>query len=87
MNNEVCLNEAFAEDDDSIDDVLNQEYDRGYEQGKADAIEEVIHSLDNSKAICHEDYVDGIDFAIGVLRNIAEQMQKEVENESNNSIY
>lgn len=46
---------------------------------KSDAIEDAIHSLDNSKAICHEDYVDGIDFAIGVLRNIAEQMQKGVE--------
>lgn len=46
------------------------------ERQRADAIEGAIHSLDNSKAICHEDYVDGIDFAIGVLRNIAEQMQR-----------
>lgn len=37
MNNEICLNPAFA-DDDSIDDALNQEYAKGYQRGKADAL-------------------------------------------------
>lgn len=35
MNEIICLNEAFA-DDDSIEDVLNKEYAKGYENGKAD---------------------------------------------------
>ena len=43
---------------------------------RADAIDDAIHHLDNSKVNCHEDYVDGIDFAIGVLRSIAEQLKE-----------
>lgn len=39
MTNEICLNPAFA-DDDSIDDVLNQEYNKGYQQGKEDTLSE-----------------------------------------------
>ena len=37
MSSEICLNYAFAEDD-SIEDVLNQEYAKGYQQGRADAL-------------------------------------------------
>lgn len=47
-------------------------YEAIFNRGIADAIENAIHHLDNSKANCHEDYIDGIDFAIGVLRNIKE---------------
>lgn len=40
MNEEICLNPAFADDDSiSIEDLINQEYAKGYEQGKADEIE------------------------------------------------
>lgn len=44
---------------------------------REDAIDDAIHHLDNSKVNCHEDYVDGIDFAIGVLRSIAEQHKEQ----------
>lgn len=47
-----------------------------YEQGKADAIDDAIHHLDNSKTNCHEDYIDGIDFAIGLLNSTAEQLKE-----------
>lgn len=47
------------------------------EQIRADVIDEAIHRLDNSKANCHEDYIDGIDFAIGVLQSIAEQLKEQ----------
>lgn len=43
------------------------------EDVKADAIDEAIHSLDNCVATCHEDYIDGIHFSIGVLQELKEQ--------------
>jgi len=51
-----------------------------YRQGRADAIEDAIHRLDNARVNCHEDYEDGISFSIGVLKNIAEKL-KENKNE------
>lgn len=50
------------------------EYDK---QIRAETIEDAIHHLDNSKTNCHEDYIDGIDFAIGVLNSIAEQLKEQ----------
>lgn len=47
---------------------------------REDTIDDAIHSLDNSKVNCHEDYVDGIDFAIGVLRSIAENLKEQNSN-------
>lgn len=48
---------------------------------REDVLLECMHALDNSKANCHEDYIDGIDFSIGVLSGIYEQL-KENKNES-----
>ena len=63
-------------------DFQNSDYWNGYlakviADAKADAIEDAIHHLDNSKVNCHEDYVDGIDFAIGVLGSITEQLKEQ----------
>lgn len=40
-----------------------------------DAIDIAIHHLYNSKVNCHQDYFDGIDFAIGVLSSVADQFK------------
>lgn len=45
MSNEICLNPAFA-DDDSIEDFLNQEYEKGYEQGKVDKEKELLERIE-----------------------------------------
>lgn len=44
-----------------------------YEKGKEDAIDEAIHHLDNCTTNCHEDYIDGVHFSIGVLEQLKEQ--------------
>lgn len=42
-------------------------------QIRADAIDEVIHNLYNCKVNCHEDYIDGVCFSMGVLEQLKEQ--------------
>lgn len=53
-----------------------EEHDK---QIRTEVIEEAIHKLDNCAAIYHEDYIDGIHFAIGVL-----EVLKENRNEDSN---
>lgn len=48
-------------------------------------ISEAIHRLDNAKVNCHEDYIDGIDFSIGVLENMLSQMKRSKFGYTNNS--
>lgn len=41
MSDEICLFSAFVDDDSiSLEDVLNQEYAKGYQQGKEDTLSE-----------------------------------------------
>lgn len=44
-----------------------------YSEIRADAIDEAIHHLDNCTTNCHEDYIDGIHFSMGVLEELKEQ--------------
>ena len=56
--------------------IIKHFYERGRAAEREDILTECIHALDNVKATCHEDYVDGIDFSIGVLTDIYEQKMK-----------
>lgn len=40
---------------------------------RTEAIDDAIHHLDNSRVNCHEDYIDGIDFSMGILEQLKEQ--------------
>lgn len=49
------------------------------DDNKKEIIDEVlhaaIHKLDNSRIYAHEDYVDGIDFSIGILENMLNDLK------------
>lgn len=70
------LIDRFNSGELDIRDIIEQ----SYFGGRADAIDDAIHQIDNSKVNCHEDYICGINYSIGVLEGISEQL-KEQSNE------
>ena len=63
------LIQRFNSGELDIRDIIEQ----SYLAGEVDAIDDAIHHLDNSRVNCHEDYIDGIDFSMGILEQLKEQ--------------